>query len=233
MDNIQLTASNLAFAIDSLNKNAIYDYPTRETQTKLMIVDVQLPEGPIYIKRWNPSKNQSPDQKKKETISTQMLWRLASAIKPQKPINVDRAFGGSYNTRSALEVLLLHTPQFYLCFPGRLEKIGPDTKVKEGHKHLIFCPDDPHEAGKMFTKEVNNMVISEVDREVYFDSLLLNDTTRTENTIDVEVKRRHAQMQILLVKSAEAMGLQSWVARNDHSIQYDDQKLIEMDAVMK
>ncbi len=232
MSTIQLTAANLVSAINSLSKNNIYDYPTKETQTKIMIVEVKLPEGPIYIKRWNPHKGQTPEQKKKEPISTQMLWRLASALKPNKPINVDRVFGGSYNTRSALEALLLHTPQFYLCFPGRLDKIGPDTKVKEGHKHLIFCPDSPHEMGKMEVKEVNNMIISEVDREVYFDALELNSASRNKE-IDVEVQRRHAQIQILLIKSAEAMGLKSWVARNDHSIQYDNKKLIEMDSVMK
>ena len=232
MFSIQLSASNIVSAINSLDKDAIYNYPTKETQTQIMVVDIKLPEGPIYIKRWNPDKGQSPTQKKSETISTQMIWRLASALKPNKPINVDRVFGGSYNTRSALEVLLLNTPQFYLCYPGRLEKIGPYTKVKEGHKHLVFCPDEPHTQGVVLVKEVNNMVISEVDREVFFDSLELN-TFGTHRDIDVEVKRRHAQIQILLVKTAEAMNLKSWVARNDHCIQYDGTKVIEMESVIK
>ncbi|EJG2002287.1 hypothetical protein RB979_004148 [Vibrio alginolyticus] len=232
MNKIQLTASNLVSDINALNRNNIYEYPTKETKTKIMIVDIKLPEGPIYIKRWDPSKGQTPAQKKKEPISPQMLWRLASALKPNKPVNVDRIYGGSYNTRSALEALLLHTPTFYLCFPGRLEKIGPETKVKEGHKHLIYCPDIPHEQGKMHVKEVNDMVISEVDRELYFDALDLNISGK-EKEIDIEQKRRHAQIQILLVKSAEAMGLKSWVAKNDHGILYNNEKLIEMDCVLK
>lgn len=231
MDLIQLTASNLASAINSLSKDAIYDYPTKDTRTKIIVVGVTLPEGPIQIKRWNPTKGESPTKAKVDNISTPMLWRLASALKPNKPINVDRVYGGSYNTRSALEALLLHTPQFYLCYPGRLEKVGPSTKVKEGHKHLIFCPDTPHEQGRIHIKEVEDMVISEVDREVIFDGLELG-IKKSQNKVDVENQRRHAQIQILLVKAAESMGLKSWVARNDHSIQYDGQKLIEMSSVI-
>ncbi|EOX5009884.1 hypothetical protein ACPUCY_004389, partial [Vibrio parahaemolyticus] len=55
MNKIQLTASNLVSDINALNRNNIYEYPTKETKTKIMIVDIKLPEGPIYIKRWDCS----------------------------------------------------------------------------------------------------------------------------------------------------------------------------------
>lgn len=228
---MQLSAANLAKQIDSLNKSYAYDYPNSKTQTKIMITRVVLPEGPIYIKRYNPTKGEGPADAKVQTISSKMLWRLASSLVPSKPVNIDRIFGASYNTRSALEALLLHTPDFYVCYPGRLERIGPVTEVKEGHKHIVFEPDNPHAQGVIETLEVNNMVISEIDREVFFDNLLLKDNPK--NKVDAAEARRHAQIQILLVKAAESMGLKSWVAKNDHSITYNEQKLIEMDSVIK
>lgn len=228
---MNLTASNLLNDINSLDKTVVYEYPHSKTQTKIVISRVVLPEGPIYIKRYNPSKGESLDKAKEQTISSKMLWRLASAIAPEKPVNIDRIFGASYNTRSVLEALLLHTPNFYLCYPGRLEKIGPTTEVKEGHKHIVYSPDNPSDSGSICIREVNNMVISEIDREVFFDALLLKDNH--QDKIEAAEARRHAQIQILLIKSAQSMGLQTWVAKNDHSISYNGQRLIEMDSVVK
>ncbi|WP_212915983.1 hypothetical protein [Marinomonas sp. A3A] len=228
---IQLTASYLANVLDALDKNAIYTYPNAKTRTEIRIIDVRMPEGPVTIKRRNPSKGESFDDAASQTISSKMLWRLASAIKENHPVNIDRIFGASYNTRSALESLLLHTECFYLCYPGRLEKVGPNTEVKAGHKHILFDPANPHDQGKIILKEVNDMVVTEIDREVRFDSLLLN--SRPSKKVDIELNRRHAQIQVLLIKAAASMGLITWVASNDHSIQYNGQKLIEMDEVLK
>ena len=190
-----------------------------------------MPEGPITIKRCDPSKGGSFDDAKAQTISSKMLWRLASALKINHPVNIDRVFGASYNTRSALEALLLHTEFFYLCYPGRLERIGPNTEVKVGHKHIIFDMDNPSKKGVIVEKKINDMVVTEIDREVRFDSLLLDSKARKKADIDLE--RRHAQIQVLLIKAAASMGLTSWVASNDHSIKYNGQRLIEMDEVMK
>jgi hypothetical protein len=231
---MQVTATNLAKAIDLLDKNVTYDYPNSKTKTKIKIIDVKMPEGPITIKRWNPSKGENISSAKENTISSKMLWRLASPLKPNHPINIDRVFGASYNTRSALEALLLHTECFYLCYPGRLERIGPYTEIKGGHKHILFCPDEPHRQGIIEVKEINDMVISEVERELHFDSLLLQTIeNRTHNKIDIEIQRRHAQIQVLIVKIGEALQLKTWVAKNDHSIEYNGQKLINMSSVIK
>jgi hypothetical protein len=227
----QLTATNLASFIDSLDKKTIYEYPNSKTRTRIQIIDVCMPEGPITIKRCDPSKGESFDDAKPQTISSKMLWRLASALKPNHPVNIDRVFGASYNTRSALETLLLHTEFFYLCYPGRLEKIGPNTEVKMGHKHIIFDMDNPKRKGVIVEKKINDMVVTEIDREVRFDSLLLSH--KSTKKIAIELDRRHAQIQVLLIKAAASMGLISWVASNDHSIIYNGQRLIEMDEVMK
>lgn len=233
MNQIEVNASNLANAINSLNKNAIYDYPNPKTTTKIKIVNVKLPEGPITIQRCDPNKGESFEGKKEQTISSKMLWRLANAIKPGHPINIDRVFGASYNTRSALEALLLHTEFYYQCYPGRLERTGEVSEVKHGHKHILFCPDEPHTKGDIGRKEVNDMVITDVEREFRIDSLLLSETASNADKIDINVQRRHAQIQVLLIKCAEHMGLTTWVAKNDHSIKYNGQRLIELDSVIK
>ena len=229
----KVTAANLVSAINSLNKDIIYDYPNAKTRTKIQIVNIKLPEGPIRIKRCDPSKGESFAEQVERTISNKMLWRLANSIKPDHPINIDRVFGASYNTRSALEALLLHTEYFYICYPGRLERTGEVTEVKHGHKHLIYCPDTPHPKEQIGIKEINNVVINDIEREFMIDSLLLDPQKIASNKIDINIQRRHAQIQVLLIKCAEAMGLRTWVAKNDHSIQYNDKKLIEMESVLK
>ncbi|ABG39254.1 Type II site-specific deoxyribonuclease [Paraglaciecola sp. T6c] len=229
---MNVTATNIAAAINSLDKNVTYDYPNPRTKTKINIVNVVMPEGPIIFRRCEPNKGESFDNKADESISVAAIWRLASSLKPNLPVNVDRVFGASYNSRSALEAMLVHTENYYICYPGRLEKIGEDTRVRNGHKHIIFCPDKPHRRGIFEVMEVNDMVVSEVDREVYFDSLLLSENPERDK-VQIEIDRRHAQIQIMLIKAAESIGLKSWVAKNDHSIKYDSKRLIEMDSVIK
>jgi type II restriction enzyme len=102
-----------------------------------------------------------------------MLWRLANSLKPNQPVNVDRILGASYNTRSVLEALLAHTPQFYYCYPGRIESINAKTNIKEGHKHLLWNPENPHELG-VTVKAETDLVISEIPAmEAYYEALVL------------------------------------------------------------
>ena len=110
------TVSNIAKAIKSLNTNIWYDYVSDRTSTQVRIVEVVMPEGPIYIQRRSSGKISDVQ------ISTAMLYRVCNYIEEGKPINVDRILGASYNTRSALEALMAATPEFYWCLPGRIEK---------------------------------------------------------------------------------------------------------------
>lgn len=224
-----ITASNITQEINSLDKNVLYDYPNPRTSTKIQIISVKLPEGPIKIKRYDPEKGQCLDDATVNTISVEMVWRLAGAIKPSHPVNIDRVFGASYNTRSALEALLLHTPQYYICYPGRLEKIGNKTKIKNGHKHIIYKPDAPHAKGIWEKLDVENMVISEVDRELHFDSLS-HDLVK-EKDLGIDIARRHAQIQMLLIESGAYMGLYSSIDKNDQSIVYKGKRFIEHEYV--
>lgn len=227
---IKLTALNLVKDIGHLDSNLILEYPNPKTKTKIKITSIELPEGPIFIKRWNPTKLETEANAKIESISSAALWRLAAAIKPNIPLNIDRIFGASYNIRSALEAILLHTPSFFLCYPGRMESKGDQTKIRTGHKHFIFKPETPHKLGIIEKVELSNSFVAEIDRELMFDSLAIKST---KNAAELDIERKHAQIQVMLVKIAEAMGLVSWVAKNDHSISYGSKKLIEFDSVIK
>lgn len=133
----KLNAQTIVRAINLLPKAQLYHYVNPKNKCVIKICRVDMPEGPIVVKRWNPSKGQSEGTAKEDTISAQMIWRLANACDSGQPVNVDRVFGGSYNTRSVLEALVANTPEFHVCRPGRIETIGEITEIKKGHKHII------------------------------------------------------------------------------------------------
>jgi len=225
----KLTAQNLTSFINQLPKNQIYQYINPKNPGQIKIVHVELPEGPIRIQRCDPTKETSFQGKKEETISTQMLWRIANAIQENVPINFDRILGASYNTRSVLETLLAHSPQFYFCYPGRIENISSSSKIKVGHKHLLWLPNTPHRLG--ITKEAQtNLVISEMpSQDVIYEALCIS---KPEDKIDIEIQRRHAQIQIALVKIGLQLNFRTWVAQNDKGIIYQDKKIGEHEGVI-
>ena len=49
----KLSASNLVASINQLDKNQAYNYVNPKTKGLIKIEGVDLPEGPIRIKRWN------------------------------------------------------------------------------------------------------------------------------------------------------------------------------------
>lgn len=122
---------NLVNAIANLPKNRQFDYVNESNAGKIVIDSIKLPEGPIRFKRFNPTKGETLRDAKVDSISSQMLWRLANAIQEDAPINLDRVFGASYNSRSVIESLLAHTPQFYWCKLDRLEVINTKQTIKK------------------------------------------------------------------------------------------------------
>lgn len=226
-----VTASYLVNAINQLHKNRMYNYINGVTKGVIEFTGVKLPEGPIYFKRYNPSKGETPSSKPVETISSQMVWRVANAIRENRPVNVDRILGASYNSRAVLEALLAYTPQFYYCYPGRIQAINNSSEIKKGHKHIMWCPDQPHEMGVLHEIETG-VVISEVaNGEIYYDSLVLPNETGIP-ALDIDIKRRHAQIQIALVTIGKHLNFRTWVAQNDRGIVYQNRTLGEMDGVV-
>ena len=221
----KLTASNLVAFINQLDKRAIYNYISPSNKGQIKIIGMDLPEGPIRIKRWPTKKGKTESTAPVESISSELIWRIANAFNPHQPINFDRVLGGSYNTRSVLESLIAHTPEFYYCFPGRIENKGGHTSIKHGHKHLIWKPDAPHRLG-VLEKTDTDIVISEMPAlDAFYDSLVLPTDILDSKELDIEVKRRHAQIQIALYFIGKQLNYRTWIAQNDKGIIYDHKKI--------
>jgi type II restriction enzyme len=227
----KLTASNIVAFINQLDKKSLFNYLNPKTKGLIKIVGIDLPEGPIRIKRWDPAKGQIESSKRTESISTELIWRIANAFIINQPINFDRVLGGSYNTRSVLESLLAHTPQFHYCYPGRIESKGGVSSIKAGHKHLIWTPDNPHKLG--VKKEIKTeIVISEIPTlEAFYDSLILPSSDKPIS-LDINIQRRHAQIQIALYSIGLQLGFRTWIAQNDKGILYQNKKLGEFEGVV-
>ena len=192
------------------------------------INEVQLPAGPIRFRRWNPNRGETFQEVKIESISSEMIWRVANAIQEGDPFNIDRIVGASYNTRSVLEALIALTPEFYFCYPGRIKDIDGHSSIEHGHKHLVWLPSEPHQAGVLCEKKVPNMAISEIPMQsVTYDNLILPPDMVIGGEMDIEVVRRHTQIQIALYLIGLQLGYRTWIAQNDKGILYRDKPLVE------
>lgn len=228
---MRITAENIVRSIARLPTDRTYHYINPSTPTNLRIEHVILPEGPIYIKRWDPAKEGSYERARRVSISSEMIWRIANALTENQPVNFERVFAASYNTRSALEALMAYTPEFYYCYPGRIEMINSTSRIQAGHKHLMWCPSKPHELGKLVEIQTD-MVISEIpNNEIIYDSLGFSPESLTE-AMDIPAKRRHTQMQIAIIEIGKQLGYRTYIAQNDMGITYKEQKIGQMEGVV-
>ena len=232
----RITAYNLVKSISLLNRNVNYNYINPRTPGLIHIENIILPSGPVYIKRWNPHKGETIVGAKTESISADMIWRVANAITEKEPINIDRILGASYNTRSVLETLIALTPEFYYCYPGRIRDVDGNTSIERGHKHLIWLPATPHASGMLVEKEVPNMAVSEIPMQsVTYDNLLIPDeylVGEGDNLVEINVIRRHTQIQIALYLIGLQLGYRTWIAQNDKGIIYNEKPLIEQPGII-
>jgi len=228
----RVTGYNLVAAIGQLPKNCDYNYINQRTRGQIRIVRVEHPAGPIIIKRCNPNKGETFSEAKEVSMSTEMIWRVANAFYEDQPINVDRILGASYNTRSVLESLIAYTPQFFYCYPGRIADIAGQTTIERGHKHLVWCPNHPHRLGEL-SELRTDVAISEIPTSAaVYDSLDLPDSLDLHG-MDIEVARRHVQIQIALYLIGHQLGYETWIAQNDKGIKYQGKPLIEHDGILK
>ena len=137
---MRMSPEALVQSIRELSREREYTYVDSKNKGRIRIIDIQGPRGPITIKRYKPSKGESAAGADSETISANLILRVANAISEGLPLNLDRVLGASYNTRSVLEALLAHTPQFYVCRPGRIQIYESSTEIHKGHKHLLWRP---------------------------------------------------------------------------------------------
>ncbi|GBR76027.1 hypothetical protein NO2_0644 [Candidatus Termititenax persephonae] len=228
----KITGYNLVAFINQLPKNRNYNYINPRNHGLIRIIDVNLPEGPIIINRWLPEKGETMGVTKNESISTEMIWRIANALFERQPLNIDRLLASSYNTRSVIESLIAHTPQFYYCYPGRVEEIAGHTHVEHGHKHILWLPSEPHENGKLLEKKTE-IVISEIPTSTaVYDSLSLSQNIDLQG-MDIEAVRRHTQIQIALYLIGLQLGYRTWIAQNDKGIVYNKRPLVEQEGIIR
>lgn len=225
---MKITVNNLVSAIDKLPKDQWFDYMSY-VGTKVKVVNVIKPNGPIIISRYNPKKGQKISDKKTESISTSMLTRISNYIVPEVPFLIDRILGASYNTRSALECLLAHTPEFSWAQLSRIEISSSSSEIKPGHKHLIYTPDNPHPVGQPFELKTNQ-IISElpVEYAIYDEIGGVNVT----NQIDIDIQRRHLQIQVALIEIGKYLGFRTWIAHNDKGFTYGAKKIGSLEGVV-
>lgn len=225
---MKITANNLVKAINGLPKDQWFEYINPRTTTQVRVASVTMPEGPIVIERRDPNK---PGKPKSASISTKMIWRIAAALRPNVPVQLDRILGASYNTRGAMETLMAYTPDFYWCTPGRIEIVASSQDIKAGHKNLIWRPDAPHKKG-VLKKYETDIVISELpSADAVYEALQMPNVFQ-EGITDINVQRRHLQIQIALVSIGHQLGFRTWVARNDQGITYGEKKVGELDGVV-
>lgn len=230
----KITAYNLVRAISLLPRNINFNYVNPRTPGLIHIENVILPAGPIQIRRWNPKKGESFQDAKVESISSEMIWRVANAINEGDPFNLDRILGASYNTRSVLETLIALTPEFYFCYPGRISDIDGHSNIEHGHKHLLWLPSEPHEQGIIVEKKVPDMAISEIPMQtVTYDNLLIPADYSLSNGMKIEVVRRHTQIQIALYLIGLQLGFRTWIAQNDKGILYNDKPLLQHQGIVQ
>lgn len=126
---------------------------------------------------------------------------------------------------------MANTPEFYFCYPGRIENKGGHTTIKHGHKHLIWNPAVPHKLG-VLTKMETDIVISEIPTlDAFYDSLVLPDNFE-QKEIDIDIQRRHAQIQIALYFIGKQLNFRTWIAQNDKGILYHNKRIGEYDGII-
>ena len=234
MSESKLSCENLVTLLSSLPRNEPMSYINDATHTVVAITDVERPYGPIAICRWNPAKGETREDGTMQTISSAMLYRVANAITEGIPINFDRVLGASYNTRSALEAIMCHLPQFYFCYPGRIENKGGVTKIKSGHKHVVFLPNDPHAPGILQEKKLEHLEIDEIPaKPVVYNALELPATVNTASKLKAETERIHALKQMSLYEIGKALGFRTYVAKNDAGIRYKGTPLADHPKIVK
>jgi type II restriction enzyme len=119
---------------------------------------------------------------------------------------------------------------FYWCTPGRIELENSTQDIKKGHKHLVWRPDTPHRNG-VLEKFETDMVISEIPSSSAFYEALEFPHVVTGG-MDINVQRRHLQIQIALVAIGYQLGFRTWIARNDQGFTYNNKRIGELDGII-
>jgi type II restriction enzyme len=129
-----------------------------------------------------------------------------------------------------LETLLVHTPNFFICYPQRT---NPYTGILERvQKHIMWCPDDAHPLGIIGEKEYDG-VISEFEFDTSFGEIQIGADILNEEFETIAAKKTHTQIQVALVKIGNALSFRTYIARPDQAIPVGDSTLGEIEGVIQ
>ena len=95
----------------------------------------------------------------------------------------------------------------------------------------MWMPEKPHKIG-ILQEVKTDMVISEVPSlEVYYDALVIPSNEKTTE-LDINLSRRHAQIQVALYFIGRQLNFRTWIAQNDKGIIYQNKKLGEFEGII-
>jgi hypothetical protein len=167
--------------------------------------------GPITFTR--RKKGQHWSTVRFETISTNILERIAAQIEPYVAFSVDAVLNSTGNNRSVLEALLAHHSEFYVCYPGKFIDGIPGQR-----KFLMWCPDNPHRMGIICeTDNIPNV------RPLNVPLLAMQPARHPDKGF--EKLRIHQQSQVKLFETGAALRLRVWLAENDQNIMIGGRRL--------
>jgi type II restriction enzyme len=220
-----LSVSDLIQAIGALRRDRLYAYVSGQNQLQIDSIDNM--SGAIRFSRRSRAGKLTPG-----TISPQMLARAAAifAAKPDYPLHIDRMFSAGGNSRSALETLLAYTPHFYVCYPERFDSYSGE--IRRDLKHLIWSPGEAGHAPGILVEKTYQGVINEQEAALEFGEIHIPKGERRSEFDTIEAQRVHVQMQVALIRIGSALGLQSWIARNDHTARVGQMRLIDLDGTI-
>lgn len=221
----KLTASDLIKEIERLGTQRVIAYVSGRSH--MQITQVTKPEGPVRFVNINPDGSLG----RRGSISREMLAKIAfvCSSRPNYPVHIDRVFSAGGNTRSALETLLAHTSNFFICYPKRLDVYSGE--VLQNLKHIMWRPEDRHPFGQI-EEIVFDEVITEIEFGVDFGYIGITAADLGAEFDSIEAKTTHTQMQIALIEIGRALNFETWIARNDRSIKVRETTLGQMTGVL-
>ncbi len=224
----KLSAADLIREIAKLDTSRVYDYASG--RSKLRILDITKPEGPIKFISWDGHKTEADGRD--GGVSTQQLVKAALAFsnRPNFPIHFDRLFSAGGNSRSAFETLLAYTPHFFICYPERVDTYTGETL--SNLKHIMWCPEQTHRQGELGKTDYHE-TITELELGVDFGNIGITPAMLGDEFDSIETKRTHTQMQIALVEIGNALNFRTWIAREDQSIPIGETRLGNLEGVVR
>lgn len=220
-----LTAADLVSGIAELGTEKEYAYVSENNIAR--VTRIVRPDGPITFERYN---NKMVLSSARITRGQLARFALICSAKPNFPLHIDRIFSAGGNTRQALEALLAHTPNFFMCIPERVDAYT--GQVSRDLKHIMWCPDDEHPMGQIAYKAYTGS-ITELEASIDYGEITFPSSSHGDEFESIETKRIHAQIQVALIAIGNALGFRTWIARNDHSIVVADKPILDLPGVVK